>query len=97
VAIAERETGLELDWFFEVYLRQPGLPVLTWKQVGRELRLEWRSPTGAPFPMPVEIQLGTEHVRVECPDGKGRLALGKHSSFAVDARERVLREGLVPR
>ena len=93
LAIAERETGQELDWFFELYLRQPELPVLTWKQKGKDLLLEWKSPTGAPFPMPVEVQLGTEFVRVECPDGKGRVEIGKHSFFQVDPRDRVLRAG----
>lgn len=93
LAIAERETGRELDWFFEVYLRQPELPVLTSKQKGKDLLLEWESPTGASFPMPVEVQLGTEYVRVECPDGKGRVEIGKHSFFLVDPRDRVLREG----
>jgi aminopeptidase N len=97
VAIAEHETGMELAWFFEVYLRQPKLPVLSWKQKGRDLLLEWESPTGAPFPMPVEVQLGNEHVRVLCPAGKGRVEIGKHSFFLVDPRERVLREGLVQR
>jgi aminopeptidase N len=90
-AIAERESGMDLAWFFEVYLRQPELPVLAAKQKGSALLLEWESPTGAAFPMPVEVQLGTEYVRVPCPEGKGRVEIGKHSSFEVDPRKRVLR------
>ena len=92
LGIAEQSSGLELDWFFEVYLRQPKLPVLESKVQGKTLLLEWRSPTGKPFPMPVEVLLGDQYVRVECPDGKGRLELAgkKH---VVDPRDRVLREG----
>lgn len=91
--IAEETSGVELDWFFEVYLRQPALPELTARLQGEELRLEWRSPTGQPFPMPVEVQLGSESVRVECPGGQGRLDLGKNSFYLVDPRDRVLRVG----
>jgi aminopeptidase N len=93
LAIAEKSSGLELDWFFEVYLRQPALPELEWQVEGNALLLAWKSPTGAPLPMPVEVRLGEEFVRVECPDGQGRLALGGRTDFAVDPRERVLRAG----
>jgi aminopeptidase N len=96
-AIAERESGLDLAWFFEVYLRQPELPVLAAMQKGSALLLEWKSPAGAPFPMPVEVQLGTEYVRVPCPEGKGRVEIGKHSFFEVDPRKRVLRAEIVAR
>jgi aminopeptidase N len=90
LAIAEQHTGQELDWFFDVYVRGAELPALAWEKRGDELLLEWKAPNAKPFPMPVEVKLGDEHVRVECPDGKGRLALDGRD-FAVDPRERVLR------
>lgn len=92
-AIAEKSTGTDLAWFFEVYLRQPKLPVLGSKVENGVLLLEWQSPTGAPFPMPVEVKLGDEYVRVPCPDGKGRLELGGRADASVDPRKRVLRAG----
>ena len=91
LAIAERESGQQLDGFFELYLRQPALPVLTWKEQVGKLLLEWKSPLREPFSMPVEVMLGDEYVRVECPDGKGELELGGVKDFAVDPRLRVLR------
>lgn len=91
LAIAEKECGVELDWFFEVYLRQPKLPELAWKEQGGKLLLEWKSPTQAPFPMPVEVKLGDRYVRVECPNGKGELDLGGAKDFVVDPRLRALR------
>jgi aminopeptidase N len=97
VAIAEKTSGVPLAWFFEVYVRQPKLPVLSSRLDGDALVLEWTSPTGAPFPMPVEVALGGEFVRVPCPDGKGRLELHEKRDYQVDPRERVLREGLVHR
>jgi len=90
-AIAEKSSGVDLGWFFEVYLRQPRLPTLGWKVENDTLLLSWSSPTGQPFPMPVEVQLGDAFVRVECPLGQGKLALGG-KPVVVDPRERVLRE-----
>jgi aminopeptidase N len=94
LGIAESVSGRELDWFFEVYLRQPALPELVARKEGETLHLEWRAPGGRPFPMPVEVQLGAEHVRVECPDGKGTLHVGAGVTYAVDPRERVLCAGV---
>ena len=91
LAIAEKECGVELAWFFEVYLRQPKLPELAWKEQGGKLQLLWTSPSKDVFPMPVEVKLGNEYVRVECPNGKGVLDLRGVKDFAVDPRSRALR------
>ncbi len=91
LAIVEESAGMELDWFFELYLRQPKLPVLEARAAGGELRLQWKTPQDLPFPMPVEVELGGELVRVECPEGKGTLALlGRE--HRVDPRGWILRE-----
>jgi aminopeptidase N len=89
--IAEAAADRELDWFFEVYLRQPALPRLETRVKGGELHLEWQASGERAFPMPVEVRLGAELVRVECPDGKGRLALGGQD-HVVDPRGWLLRE-----
>ena len=89
-AIAEEVSGRELDWFFEVYLRQPELPRLETRVERGELRLEWKAGERT-FPMPVEVQIGSALARVECPEGKGSVALGKQD-HAVDPRGWLLRE-----
>jgi aminopeptidase N len=94
IAIVEKECVIELDWFFEVYLRQPALPELTWREQDGKLLLAWQSPTKEPFPMPVEVKLGDAWVRVECPLGKGELDLGGQRTFEVDPRFRALRTGV---
>jgi aminopeptidase N len=76
IAIAEQHTGQELDWFFELYLRRPGLPRLEARESGRTLELEWKTPGDLPFPMPVEMQVGERRVRVEMPKGRGRVEVG---------------------
>ncbi len=67
--IAEKVSGQELDWFFEVYVRQSALPRLVTEKKGRELRLRWEVPNDLPFPMPVELEIGGERVRVDVPEG----------------------------
>ncbi len=92
-AIAEQVSGRDLAWFFELYLRQPALPELEHRVKDGELRLAWKAPGKLSCPMPVEVQIGGEFVRVECPDGQGVLPLGGREDFAVDPRDRVLRAG----
>lgn len=69
LAIAEEESKMELDWFFEVYLRQPKLPRLI--QEGGQLR--WETPNNLPFPMPVEVEINGKTQRIEMKDGKGSI------------------------
>ena len=70
--IAEAESKMKLDWFFEVYLRQPKLPklVANIKQQGR-LTLRWETPNNMPFPMPVEVMVNGKPQRVEMKNGEG--------------------------
>lgn len=70
--IAEAESKMKLDWFFEVYLRQPKLPklVANIKQQGR-LTLRWETPNNMPFPMPVEVVVNGKPQRVEMKNNEG--------------------------
>lgn len=77
--IAEAESKMKLDWFFEVYLRQPKLPKL--RSIKLDLRdenlqsmlLEWQTPNSVPFPMPVEVIVNGKPQRVEMNNGKGSI------------------------
>ena len=60
-AIAEKASGMKLDWFFEVYLRQPQLPEL----VVEDGILRWKTPGNLPFPMPIPLKVGDKKLRVE--------------------------------
>ena len=91
--IAETVTGTTLDWFFEVYLRQPELPRLRSSRQGDELTLWWETAGDLPFPMPVEIVgAAGEVVRLGMEDG--RVTLPWPADLAapvVDPRGRILR------
>ena len=60
--LAEEVAQMDLEWLFEVYLRQPELPVLHAMRRGGFVRLEWRVPEGYRFPMPIDIIIGGERV-----------------------------------
>lgn len=83
LTIAETECKCELDWFFEVYLRQPKLPKLTVIASGpadgstttlpRQMILRWETPDNMPFPMPIEVVVNGKTQRVEMKNGTGGL------------------------
>jgi aminopeptidase N len=73
LTIAEAESKMELDWFFELYLRQPKLPKLVTETSGKMLNLRWETPNGMPFPMAIDVVVDGKTRRVEMKDGKGSI------------------------
>jgi aminopeptidase N len=82
--IAEKESGMDLKWFFEVYVRQPKLPKLIAEKAGNQASLRWETPNNMPFPMPVEIKIGGETKRLEMKNGKGSFALTDGATYEID-------------
>jgi aminopeptidase N len=74
--IAERVSGTDLRWFFDVYLHEAELPKLRTEQRGSTLHLSWEAPADLPFPMPVPIRIGEEIVRVEVGPEGGEVEIG---------------------
>lgn len=73
LTIAEKESGLDLGWFFELYLRQPALPKLITETAGSTMTLRWETPNDMPFPMPIDVTAGGKTIRVEMKDGTGEV------------------------
>jgi aminopeptidase N len=69
--IAEEESKMQLDWFFDVYLRQAKLPKLIAETTGSTVNLSWETPDNMPFPMPVEIESAGKPQRIEMKNGRG--------------------------
>ena len=82
--IAEKESGMELDWFFEVYMRQPALPKLKVETLPNQLVLRWETPNNLAFPMPVEVRVAGETKRVEMKKNTGNVALPQDAKFEID-------------
>ncbi|GAA4832729.1 hypothetical protein GCM10023331_17470 [Algivirga pacifica] len=76
ITIAEQESGQDLDWFFEVYLRQPQIPNLLVNKEGDYLSLRWDLPKEMDFPMPLEIEIGGQRQRIEMTGNQAKIPLG---------------------
>ncbi|MDQ3804972.1 MAG: M1 family metallopeptidase [Acidobacteriota bacterium] len=74
--VAEEASGMRLDWFFEVYLRQPQLPRLVSEVKGDTLTLRWDTPGGLAFPMPVTVKLGERTQKLEVSTAPVTIPLG---------------------
>ena len=90
VAIAEGVSGMELDWLFDVYVRNAALPRLVHTLEDGVLTLEWDAPGDLPFPMPVEVEIDGELRRVELESGRASLEVGD-AKVKVDPAMRALR------
>jgi aminopeptidase N len=74
-----------LDWFFENYLRQPQLPVLTSRIENNTLRLQWQAPVGDEFPLAIEIELNPGEIkRFEIPKEGLNISLKNNQKPVVD-------------
>jgi hypothetical protein len=82
---------MKLDWFFEIYLRQPALPKLVTQPAGNKLELRWETPNNLPFPMPVEVEINGKIQRVEMKDGKAILDWNGKDLPLIDRKGWVLK------
>lgn len=74
---AEEISGKKLSWLFDVYLKNVKIPklkaVLIEKDYENELNLEWITPDGSTFEMPVEVLVGDNLKRLNMKNGKGKV------------------------
>lgn len=73
VTIASSEAKQDLRWFFDVYIRQPSLPLLKSEVSNGVMKLEWETPGDLPFPMPIDVRVDGRTVRVPMTNGKGEV------------------------
>lgn len=93
VALASAESGRDLRWFFNAYLHQARLPRLMGQRSGNTLYLQWRTPGGIPFPMPLEVSLDGKLVTVPMTGGHGSVPLpGPDTHTIIDPAGKVLRQ-----
>ena len=93
VSIASQEAHRDLKWFFDVYLRQAHLPRLVTSRQGRSVSLQWKTPRGLPFPMPVEVDVDGKRQVVPMSNGAGSITLPDFFSVVtVDPDSKILRQ-----
>ncbi len=89
--IVRAESGRDLSWFFDTYLRDRALPELTMTRDGDTLRLRWMTEGKRAFPMPVELKIDDAVRRVELPEGTASITVPASSHVVVDPAARILR------
>ncbi|MDQ6785305.1 MAG: M1 family metallopeptidase [Acidobacteriota bacterium] len=89
--IAEEESGMKLDWFFEVYLRQPKLPRIVSQVNGNQMTLHWETPENLPFPMPIDVEVGGKMQRVEMKNGAGVVDFDGKNAPLIDPKSLILK------
>lgn len=93
VAIVSEETGRDMGWFFDVYLKQAALPRLVTRRNGASLTLIWEAPGGIPFPMPVEILVDGKLEVIRMDDGSSvRTLPDVRSHVVIDPYSKILRQ-----
>jgi len=89
--IAEEESKMDLDWFFEVYLRQPKLPRIISETNGNKMNLRWDAPGNLPFPMPVDVEINGKSRRVEMKNGAATIEFDGKDLPVIDRQSLVLK------
>ena len=96
LTIAEQESKMKLDWFFELYLRQPKLPKLIYEQVennqgGMSVNFKWETPNNLPFEMPIEFKVGNVVKRIKVTNKIGSIQIEKGQEIVVDPNGWILK------
>jgi aminopeptidase N len=95
LTIAEEESKMNLDWFFELYLRQPKLPKLDVERKNGKLFLKWETPNNMPFPMPIDVEVNGKIQRVAVPAGARPIeVVGTSTAAKIDPKGWVFRAGI---
>ncbi len=92
IDLIEGMSGLDMDWFFDLYLRQPKLPTLYYSITADQLNLRWETPDNLPFPMPVQVIDNGDTALVPMTDNSGSLIVASES-FLIDNRNWILKKG----
>lgn len=94
LTIVNEESGKDLGWFFEMYLRQPKLPELDTDRRGNRLVLRWKTPNNMPFAMPVDVEMNGKVRRVEMPNGTATIDIEGSGRPVIDPKGWVFRKEL---
>jgi len=91
IGLVNQVTGKDYEWFFNVYLRQASLPELVVTRDSVSMTLTWKAPGGAPFPLPVEVQINGETRLLAMSGGTETIDFPTHAHVVIDPMARILR------
>ncbi|MGH8073054.1 MAG: M1 family metallopeptidase [Lysobacter sp.] len=94
VDIVNEVTGKDYRWFFDVYLYSAALPELVATRDTKGLALRWKTEGDKPFPMPVDVRIGSvdgEVQTVAMSEGSGYVDMPVGALYTLDPHSKVLR------
>ncbi len=94
IKIAEDVSGKQLDWFFEVYLRNPKLPQLNVTHENDKLNFVWSTENNLPFELPVEIKFSDKTIRLEMKNNQGEIIVPANCNYTIDPDEWILMDSI---
>jgi aminopeptidase N len=89
---AAEESGRDLGWFFDVYVRSAQPPELTSERTEAGLWLQWTTEDDRPFPMPIPVAVNGTQTLVAMEDGEGFVAATRDDRVRIDPGLTVLRK-----
>lgn len=91
ISITEKISGMELDWFFDLYLRESELPELVHEITDEQtLKLRWEIPGDKKFPMPLDVSINGKTERIII-DGETEITIRQNSEVDLDPENRILK------
>lgn len=94
IDIVNDVTGEDYRWFFDVYLYSAALPELLATRDAEGLALRWKTGGDKPFPMPVQVRVGSvdgEVRTVAMTGGRGHVDMSANALYTLDPHSKVLR------
>ena len=67
------------------------MPRLVTTRQGNTVNLQWQTPKGLPFPMPVEVEVDGQVQRLAMTGGKASIAVAPGAHVVVDPDSRILK------
>lgn len=90
--LSEEITGLDLEWLFEIYLRQPELPKLRASRISGLVSLSWIVPDGYKFPMPIPVRIDDEVITLQPENNRVAFEIPDHAEVEADPDNWILKE-----
>lgn len=92
IRIASEAAGRDLSWFFAAYLDAATLPRLLVERTDGVATFRWETASGAPFRMPVDIEIDGATRRLAMRDGEEKVDVPDTARLRIDPKGAVLRE-----
>lgn len=87
---AEEVTGMDLDPFFNVFMREASFPDLLVEREYNQTVFQWQTENGVPLDVNIPILINDEEFTVEMTDGQGSIATSFEDDLDIDPDKWIL-------